>query len=52
MILQIMAQSMGYAEVGVTQLKGFIPLALRELIPLPLGTTAPWSVFPGYGGGV
>lgn len=36
-----MAQSMGYAEVGVTQLKAFIPLTLE--------TTAPWSVCPGYG---
>lgn len=39
-----MAQSMGYDEVGVTQLK--------ELFPLSLGTAAPWSICPGDGGGV
>lgn len=43
---------MAFAEVGVTQLKGFIPLSLRDLTRLPLETTAPWSVCPGYGGGV
>lgn len=42
----------GSAEVDVTQLKVFIPLSLRELIPLPLESTAPWNVCPGYGEGV
>lgn len=40
MILQ-MADNGLRAEVGVTQLKAFIPLTLE--------TTAPWSVCPGYG---